>query len=88
MGPWAYAAWPGELFVEYGLAAKRGRPGLSVISLANGELQGYVATEQAVAEGGYESTNCLFAPRAGQLFVEETLRLLERLSGTGQSYWT
>lgn len=76
VGPWAFAAWPGELFVEYGLAAKRERPGLYVISLANGELQGYIATEQAVAEGGYEATNCLFAPAAGQLFVDETLRLL------------
>lgn len=79
VGPWAYAAWPGELFVEYGLAAKAQRPGLYVISLANGELQGYIATEQAVAEGGYEATNCLFAPATGQLFVDETLRLLEQL---------
>jgi neutral ceramidase len=84
-GPWAFAAWPGELFVEYGLAAKRRHPGLYMISLANGELQGYIATQEAVTEGGYESTNCLFAPAAGQLFVDETLRLLQRLNGGGSS---
>jgi neutral ceramidase len=64
------------LFVEYGLAAKDERPRLYVISLANGELQGYIATEDAVKEGGYEVTNCLFAPVTGRLFVAETLRLL------------
>jgi hypothetical protein len=85
VGPWAFAAWPGELFVEYGLAAKRERPGLYVISLANGELQGYIATAQAVEEGGYEATNCLFAPETGQLFVEETLRLLARLGWPTQN---
>ena len=86
IGPWAFAAWPGELFVEYGLAAKRERPGLYVISLANGELQGYIATEEAVAEGGYEATNCLFAPETGSLFVEETLGLLRLLDESqGQS---
>jgi hypothetical protein len=80
IGPWAFAAWPGELFVEYGLAARHARPGLYVISLANGELQGYIATEQAVEEGGYEATNCLFDPVTGQLFVQETQRLLTQLA--------
>jgi neutral ceramidase len=84
LGPWAYAAWPGELFVEFGLAAKAERPGLYVISLANGELQGYIATEEAAAEGGYEATNCLFAPESGRLFVEETLRLLRAREKTVQ----
>lgn len=79
VGPWAFAGWPGEVFVEFSLEAKRRRPGLYVISLANGELQGYIATEEAAAEGGYEATNSLFAPASGQMLIEATLRLLQQL---------
>jgi neutral ceramidase len=47
-----------------------------VISLANGELQGYITTEQAAEEGGYEASNAIFAPQSGQVLVEATLGLL------------
>ena len=49
-----------------------------VISLANGELQGYIVTEAAVSEGGYEASNAIFAPAAGQTLVEATVRLVAR----------
>jgi hypothetical protein len=76
IGPWAFVGWPGEIFVEYGLQVKGERPGTFVISLANGEFQGYISTEQAAAEGGYEASNAIFAAQSGQVLVESTLRLL------------
>ena len=67
----------GELFVEYGLELKRRirdccNAPAAVISLANGELQGYIVTPQAQ---GYESSFSLFTPDAGSLLVETGLQL-------------
>ncbi len=47
---------PGELFVEYQLAAKAMRPDLHVMTAAYGEYgPGYIGTTAAYAEGGYET---------------------------------
>ncbi len=67
--------WPGEIFVEYALTVKTQCPDTYIISLANGELQGYIVTEEAAREGGYEASNGLFGPEAGQMLVEATLDL-------------
>ena len=77
IGPWSFVAWPGEIFVEHALALKAQVPDTFVISLANGELQGYIATEEAAAEGGYEATNALFAPAAGRVLVDISLALFQ-----------
>lgn len=46
---------PGELFVEYQLAAKAERPGSFVAMAAYGDLgMGYVGTAKAYEKGGYE----------------------------------
>jgi hypothetical protein len=46
---------PGELFVEYQLAAKSMRPGLFVAMAAYGDYGPfYIGTEEAYDEGGYE----------------------------------
>jgi hypothetical protein len=76
IGPWAFVGWQGEMFVEYALAVKARARNTYVISLANGELQGYIATEEAVAMGAYEAANALFAPESGTLLVEKTLEML------------
>jgi hypothetical protein len=76
VGSWAFVGWPGELFIEYALAVKKSCPGAFVISMANGELQGYIVTEEAAREGGYEASNGLFEPRSGGILVEATARLL------------
>jgi neutral ceramidase len=76
IGPWAFVGWPGEIFVEYALALKICNPEAFVISLANGELQGYIVTTGAVAEGAYEAANSLFAPESGAVLVRETIKLL------------
>ena len=50
-----------EYFVEYSLIIKKKSPHKTyVISLANGELQGYIVTKEACVEGGYEASNSLF----------------------------
>jgi len=77
IGDWNFVAWPGEMFVEFGLAVKRQRPSTFVISYANGELQGYLVTKEAAEEGGYESQNAIFrSPESGELLVAKTLELL------------
>ncbi len=78
MGPWTFVGWPGEFFVEYALEVRRRAPGTFVITMTNGELQGYIVTDEAVRRGVYESTNAVFAPANGARFVEATLALLGR----------
>jgi len=47
---------PGELFVEYQLAAKAMRPDLQVMMAAYGQYgPGYIGTDAAYLEGGYET---------------------------------
>lgn len=47
---------PGELFVEYQLAAKKLRPDLKIAMAAYGDYgPGYIGTAVAYAEGGYET---------------------------------
>jgi neutral ceramidase len=76
IGPWRFVAWPGEIFVEYGLELKRRAPNTFLVTLANGELQGYIVTEEAASRGVYEASNAVFAPVNGTRFVEATLALL------------
>lgn len=77
IGPWNFVAWPGELFVEYALAVKARRPDTFVITMANGELQGYIATPIAVAKRYYEASNALFCHTNGTRIVTATVALLE-----------
>ena len=79
VGPWKFVGWPGEVFVEYALEVKRRAPDTFLINLANGELQGYIVTEEALREGGYEASNALFGPESGTILVARTLDLLRRL---------
>jgi neutral ceramidase len=77
LGRWTFVSWPGEAFVEFGLQVQRRRPDTFVISLANGELQGYLVTAEAADEAGYEASNALFrSPESGDLLVRQTLELL------------
>lgn len=80
IGPWRFIGWPGEFFVEYALEVKRRSKATSVITLANGDLQGYIVTEEAAEQGVYESGNAVFASANGRRFVEVTLALLAKLN--------
>jgi hypothetical protein len=83
IGPWRFVAWPGEFFVEYGLQLKASAPDAFLITLANGELQGYIATPEADARGVYEARNAVFAPANGAAFVAATLKTLAGLGHAG-----
>ena len=77
LGRWAFVGWQGEVFVEFALEVRRNHTDAYVISLANGELQGYLVTAEAVNEHGYEASNALFrSPNSGGLLVQRTLDLL------------
>jgi hypothetical protein len=57
---------PGELFVEYQLAAQKMRPDLFVAMAAYGDYApGYIGTEISYSQGGYESS-----PRASKVAPE------------------
>lgn len=71
---------PGECFTDYALEIKRRSGGRTfVVGFVNGELQGYIVTPEAVAAGGYEATNALFAPEAGAVLVRTALDLVKEM---------
>lgn len=74
---------PGELFVEYQLAAKAMRPDLHVAMAAYGDYgPGYIGTEAAYGQGGYET-----APDSSNVAPEVEAVLMQAmrdlLAGTG-----
>ncbi len=81
IGAACLACLPGEIFVEYGLEIKQ-RAALKtwVISLANGELQGYIVTPEAEKEGGYEAQCGFFKASNGVPLVNELVRLIGTLA--------
>ncbi len=71
---------PGELFVEYSLQIKAQSPQRTfVVSLANGVLAGYLVTEEAEREGGYEASNGIFPARAGKAMVENAIAMIKKM---------
>ena len=77
VGPWSFVGWPGETYVEFALAVKSRDKNCCLVGLANGELQGYLVTEEAVRQRHYEGMNATLAsPEAGNRLVSTTLRLL------------
>lgn len=79
IGEWAFIAWPGEIFVEYGLELKREFENISLITYANGELQGYIVTKEAHEKGFYEAGNSLFHYSAGDIMLRKTIGLLKEM---------
>ena len=70
---------PGELFVEYQLAAQKIRPDLFVAMAAYGDYApGYIGTEAAYPQGGYETGPhaSLVAPQVEQVLMGAIKRLL------------
>lgn len=81
LGDRMVAAWPGEFFVEYGLELKsRAARGTFLVTMANGELQGYVVTPEAEAAGGYEAQMSLFPASAGAAFVEAMVSMVGEMT--------
>ncbi|MCC6510269.1 MAG: hypothetical protein IT423_14285 [Pirellulaceae bacterium] len=69
---------PGEVFVDLGLAIKRGSPypHTLVIELSNCVETAYIPTHAAAAGGSYEVTNSTVQPGAGEMLVKAALVLL------------
>jgi hypothetical protein len=83
IGDTAFVSVPGEMFVELGLEIKQKSPfeRTFVVELAN-DYVGYIPTQIAFFEGGYETLNARssrVAKEAGELIVENTLSMLESL---------
>jgi hypothetical protein len=80
----AVVAFPGESFVEHGLAIKNASPFRTtlVVELSNHGETIYVPTRAAAIGGGYETTNTTVAPGAGELMVETVVRLLREAATT------
>jgi len=71
---------PGELFVEYQLAAKQIRSDLHVAMAAYGDYgTAYIGTERAYSEGGYETEprSSNVAPSVEGVLMEGMQKLLE-----------
>jgi hypothetical protein len=70
---------PGELFVEYQLAAKAARPDLFVALAAYGDYgPGYIGTAIAYEQGGYETSPGAsnVAPEVEEVLLKAIRKLL------------
>ena len=81
---------PGELFVEYQLAAKAMRPDLHVAMAAYGDYgPGYIGTAAAYRQGGYETSAKAsnVAPQAERVLMDAMKQLLgaELKAGIGRT---
>jgi hypothetical protein len=83
IGPYLLLTMPGEPMVEYGLnleAAIGARAVPVVVGYANGHI-GYICTDKAFAEGGYEPNHSQSGPGAERILHEELLKLADRVIG-------
>lgn len=78
VGELKLACLPGEVFVEIGLSIKKKHPRTFVLSLCNDSLN-YVPISSAYDEGGYEPDTTTLDRGAGEMLLQETLKLLEEV---------
>jgi hypothetical protein len=81
IGPYLLLTIPGEPMVEYGLQLEKAigdRAIPIVIGYANGSL-GYICTDKAFEEGGYEPNHSQSGPGAEPVIVRELLSLADRV---------
>jgi hypothetical protein len=80
----ALVTLPHEIFVELGLAIKKRSPFANtlVLSMAQ-DVDFYVPTRRAYAEGGYEVVTTPLKPGVGEALVESAVRLLGKVSPSG-----
>ena len=71
---------PGVLFAEYGRRLKKEtQDKVFVVSLVNGDTQGYIATPEAEAARKNEAMYSLFGPEAGEVVVKTASTLIQEL---------
>jgi neutral ceramidase len=71
---------PAELFVDIGLSIKKMSPfkNTFVIGYANGYM-GYVPTQKAFEEGGYEVLVAKFTPKSSEKIIKTSLNILNEI---------
>jgi hypothetical protein len=81
----AIVTLPHEVFVELGMAIRKRSPFKTtlVVSLAN-DVDFYVPTRKAFAEGSYEVTTSPYKPGGGEILVDAAVKLLESLRSPGR----
>jgi hypothetical protein len=80
LGPARILSMPGELFVEYQLAAQQMRPGLFVAMAAYGDYgPSYIGTAIAYEQGGYETqpSSSFVAPQVEEVLLNGLRTLLD-----------
>jgi len=72
----------GEIFVELGIAVKKGSPFSTtlVIELANDGSPNYIPNRKAFSQGGYEVINSRLAAGGGEMLVDAAVQLLQELA--------
>ena len=78
IGAWTFVSWPGEVFIEYALELKSKFANTWLITLTNGELQGYIVTEEAAQKNYYEASNSLFHYSSGDVLLSKTVSLIQK----------
>lgn len=79
IGDAAFLAIPAEVFVEIGLAIKqRAKRKIFIVGIANGYI-GYLPTEVAYDDNGYEVVSSKVGPQSEAVLYEEAARLEHRL---------
>ncbi len=77
IGPAHVLHMPGELFVEYQLAAGKMRPDAFIAMAAYGDAgPTYIGTEIAYSQGGYEPTRSRVAPKVEEVLLAALRELL------------
>lgn len=83
LGPLCAVSFPGEVFLEFGLEVMNSDPRDVVIFGLSNDYIGYLPTEVAFSQGGYEIKTSVgssrFAPQAGKLLAEACRSLLAEL---------
>ena len=80
IGEHRFVGWPGEVFVSFAIEAVNHDDRASIITLANGDLQGYLVTQAAIDQAAYEAGNAIFqSPASGERLGATTRRLLQQL---------
>ena len=83
VGPYLFLTLPGEPLVEYGFRLEKAiadRAVPIVVGYANGNI-GYICTDKAFKEGGYEPNNSRSGPGAEEVLVTESLKLADKVIG-------
>ena len=83
IGDAAFVSFPGEFFVEIGLAIKQRSPlnPTFLVGLANDSI-GYIPTPEYYPEGGYEVSVARFGPNTAARWEDAATRLLKQLAGS------